>query len=169
VALMLDAVARAGAATPTVAQVKAMLAASTRPFPVTPEVSVGSGILDAQAAVATALGVTLPPQVTALVQGRMSAPQQRAVGGSSLFSLDVPAGARNLVIRSVGGTGDASLFVKAGSIPADNGSDADARSAHPGNAESVVLARPVATTYYVRLAAAKDFSKVTVLATYVSP
>lgn len=169
VALMLDAVARAGDAMPSVAQVKSMLAASTRPFPVTPDVPVGSGILDAQAAVAVATGVTLPPQVTPLVQGRMSAPQQRAAGGSSLFSLDVPAGARNLVIRSVGGTGDASLFVKAGAIPAQDGADADGRSVHPGNAESVVLARPVATTYYVRLAAAKDFSKVTVLATYVSP
>lgn len=169
VALMLDAVARAGDAVPSVAQVKSMLAASTRPFPITPDASVGSGILDAQAAVATALGVSLPPQVTALVQGRMSAPQQRAAGGSSLFSLDVPAGARNLVIRSIGGTGDASLFVKAGTIPADDGADADARSVHAGNAESIVLARPLATTYYVRLSAAKDFSKVTVLATYVSP
>jgi len=69
----------------------------------------------------------------------------------------------------VGGTSNASLFVKAGAIPADDGANVDARSVHPGNAESVVVAWPMATTYDVRLFAAKDFSKVTVLAPYVSP
>jgi serine protease len=166
---MLDAATRAGRAAPTPAQVKSMLAASSRPFPLTPDRKVGSGILDAPGAVAAAAGVVLPPQVVPLVQGRLSAPQHRAVGDSSLFSIDVPAGARNLVIRSVGGTGDASLFVKADAMPAEDGSDADLRSVKPGNAESVVVPRPAAQTWYVRLAAAKDFANVTVLATYVTP
>ncbi|SEN44199.1 serine protease [Luteibacter sp. UNCMF331Sha3.1] len=169
VALMLDAAAKAGRPVPTPAQVKTLLTASSRPFPLTPDRSVGSGILDAQGAVAAASGVVLPPQVVPLVQGRLSAPQQRAAGGSSVFAIEVPAGARNLVIRSVGGTGDASLFVKATDVPAADGSDADLRSVHPGNAESVAVARPAAGTWYVRLTAVKDFANVNVLATYVAP
>jgi len=169
VALMLDAAAKAGRPVPTPAQVKTLLATSTRPFPLTPDRQVGSGILDAPGAVAAASGIVLPPQVVPLVQGRISAPQQRAAGGSSVFSIDVPAGARNLVIRSVGGTGDASLFVKGGDVPATDGADADLRSVRPGNAESVVVARPSAGTWYVRLTAVKDFANVNVLATYVTP
>lgn len=169
VALMLDAVGRAGQPLPSVAQVKSMLAASTRPFPLTPDRTIGSGILDAQAAVAAALGVSLPPQILTLVPGRLSAPQQRGAGGSVVFSLEVPAGARNLVIRSVGGTGDASLFVKAGAAPAGDGSDADLRSVHAGNAESVVVPSPAPGTWYVRLSAVKDFAGVTVLGTFITP
>lgn len=169
VALMLDAATRAGLPRPDVAQVKSMLAANTRPFPLTPDRGIGSGILDAQAAVAAAAGVSLPPQVLALAPGRVSAPQQRGAGGSVVLSLDVPTGARNLVIRSIGGTGDASLFVKAGAIPGVDGSDADLRSVHAGNAESVVVPSPPAGTWYVRLSAVKDYAGVSVLGTFVTP
>ena len=167
VALMLDAANRLSLPRPTPGNIKTMLAASTRPFPRTPDKFVGSGILDAQRAVAAVTGVQLPEQVTPLVPGALSAPVLRAAGGSVVFSIDVPAGARNLVIRSVGGTGDASLFVKAGTAPLADGSDATARSVHPGNTESVIVNAPVAATWFVRLSAVKDFENVTVLATYV--
>lgn len=167
-ALMLSAATAAGKPVPTPTQLKAMLAANTRPFALTPDVAIGSGVLDAQAAVAAVLGVSLPPQVTPLVANRLSAPAQRAAGGSVAFSIEVPAGARNLVIRSVGGTGDASLFVKAGSLPAADGSDAGYRSVRPGNTESVAIAVPAAGTWYVRLTAVQDFANVSVMASYVA-
>ncbi|MEX1827078.1 S8 family serine peptidase [Luteibacter sp. CQ10] len=168
-ALMIGAAIQANRPVPTPAALKNLLAANTRPFSRTPDVAIGSGVLDAQAAVAAVLGVTLPPQVTPLVANQLSAPSQRAAGGSVAFSIDVPAGARNLVIRSVGGTGDASLFVKVGSIPAADGADADVRSVRPGTTESVVIPTPVAGTYYVRLYAVQDFANVSVMASYVSP
>jgi len=167
VALMLDAASRMSLPRPAPGDIKAMLAASTRPFPRTPDKFVGSGILDAQRAVATVVGVQLPEQVTVLMPGALSTPVLRAAGGSAVFSIDVPAGARNLVIRSVGGTGDASLFVKAESAPVADGSDATVRSVHPGNTESVIVNAPVVGTWFVRLSAVKDFENVTVLATYV--
>ncbi|SEW19517.1 S8 family serine peptidase [Luteibacter sp. 329MFSha] len=169
VALMLDATRLAGLPSPSPAAIRTMLASSARPFPLTIDRPMGSGILDAQGAVAAALGVTLPPQVVALAQGRLSPPQQRAAGSSALLSIEVPAGARNLVIRSVGGTGDASLFVKAGALPAEDGSDAGYRSVRPGNTESVVVPAPAAGTWYIRLAAVKDFANVNVVATFVLP
>jgi serine protease len=167
VALMLDAASRMSLPRPAPSDIKAMLAASTRPFPRTPDKFVGSGILDAQRAVATVTGVQLPEQITVLVPGALSTPVLRAASGSAVFSIDVPAGARNLIIRSVGGTGDASLFVKAGAAPAADGSDATARSVHPGNTESVIVNAPAAGTWFVRLSAVKDMENVTVLATYV--
>jgi serine protease len=168
-ALMLSAAVASGRPVPTPAQVKSMLAATTRPFTRTPDAPIGSGVLDAQAAVAAVLGVTLPPQITALAPNRLSAPVQRAAGGSVAFSIDVPAGARNLGIRSVGGTGDASLFVKPGSLPAADGSDATLRSVHAGNTESVVVPSPAAGTWYVRLSAVQDFANVSVMASFVAP
>lgn len=81
----------------------------------------------------------------------------------------MPAGAKNLSIRLLGGTGDASLFVKAGQAPATNGSGADFSSQRPGNAEVVMVPAPQATTYYIRLLAVKDVAAASVLVTYTSP
>jgi serine protease len=169
VALMQSAYADANAgASLSPAQIKNLLVSSVRPFYVTPDAPIGPGILDTHAAVALALGETLPDYLQ-LAPGQTLTGQQVAAGGSLLYAITLPAGAKNLSIRLLGGTGDASLFVKVGQIPAAGGSDADYSSQRPGNAEVVMVPTPQAATYYIRLQAVKDVASVSVLATYTSP
>lgn len=169
VALMQSAYADANAGSSlSPAQIKNLLVSSVRPFYVTPDAPIGPGILDTHAAVALALGETLPDYLQ-LAPGQTLTGQQVAAGGSLLYAITLPAGAKNLSIRLLGGTGDASLFVKTGQIPAAGGSDADYSSQRPGNAEVVMVPTPQATTYYIRLQAVKDVASVSVLATYTSP
>ncbi|MDO1530586.1 S8 family serine peptidase [Fulvimonas sp. R45] len=170
VAMMLSAAGDATPASrPTPAQIKALLASSARPFPVTPDRPIGAGMLDAHAAVAAALGVALPPTYTTLARGQLLSGQQGAAGQSIVYALDVPAGAANLSVRSLGGTGDVTLYVKAGDVPALDGSDADYTSARAGNAEAVLVPRPQAATYYIRLVAVKDFAGLSILGNYTGP
>jgi serine protease len=169
VALMQGAYAGAnGGSVLTPAQVKNLLVSSVRPFYVTPDAPIGPGILDTHAAVALALGNTVPDYFQ-LTAGQTLTGQQVAAGGSLLYAITVPAGAKNLTIRVLGGTGDASLFVKAGQAPTGNGSDADFSSQRPGNAEVVIVAAPQATTYFIRMAAVKDVANASLLVTYVKP
>lgn len=169
VALMQSAYADANAGgSLSPAQIKNLLVASVRPFYVTPDAPIGPGILDTHAAVALALGETLPDYLQ-LAPGQALTGQQVAAGGSLLYAITLPAGAKNLSIRLLGGTGDAGLFVKAGQIPAAGGSGADYSSQRPGNAEVVMVPAPQATTYYIRLQAVKDVASVSVLATFTSP
>ena len=175
VAMILSATHQAGLPTPTPDQIKAILTGSARPFPVSEDQPIGAGIVDAYAAINKALDNSNgsgEPAVIMLSKGVILGNQLGAAGASILYAIDVPAGANTLNIRSFGGTGDVSLFVKAGSAPAADGSDADFKSVKPGNNEAVVVAKPQAATYYIRLAAVKtpiqifDFKNVSVLATY---
>ena len=69
------------------------------------------------------------------------------------------------MIRTADGTGDVSLYVRAGAIPTST--TFDASSVHVGNAESVVIRSvPQATTYFVRVVGVKAYSGVSVQATY---
>ena len=53
----------------------------------------------------------------------------------------MPAGALALTLRSTGGSGDVSLFVKLGAEPTE--ADSDFRSVHVGtNSESVAISKP---------------------------
>lgn len=179
IALMLSATEAAGMPTPTPAQIKDLLVNSARPFPVTEDQPIGAGIVDAAAAVNAALGndnggtpPPPPPQSIELTKGVILPNQSTGYGGSILYSIVVPAGATTLNIRSIGGSGDATLYVKAGSAPSADGSNADFSSAKPGNNEAVVIPQPQATTYYILLAAAasptqvNNFTNVSVLANY---
>lgn len=85
-------------------------------------------------------------------------------GWYSYYSLNVPAGATNLVIATSGGSGNADLYVKAGSWP--NNGDYDSASTHAGNDDSVNIASPAAGWYYISLQATTPFSGVTLQASY---
>lgn len=167
VALMLGAQQAAGKPAATPAQVRTMLTASARPFPVTVDKPVGSGIVDAAAAVDLALNVA-PPAETAinLGNGQVLGGQSGAAGTSKLYALQVPAGARNLNLRTFGGSGDVTMYVKAGKAPAADGSDADFKSARPGNTEAVTIATPKATTYYIRVVGVATYKDLSVLGLY---
>jgi len=71
-----------------------------------------------------------------------------------------------LVLRTAGGSGDVSLYVKAGAKP--TATSFDSSSIHPGNAESVTVTRiGVATTYYLRVVGVKAYTGVMVQATFI--
>lgn len=83
--------------------------------------------------------------------------QSGAAGTTKVYSIDVPQGARMVSLRSYGGTGDVSLYVKFGT--AGSSSDYDGKSTRRGNSESVTLRRPQAGTYYLTVEAGpNDFS-----------
>ena len=87
-----------------------------------------------------------------------------AAGQDVTFRMEVPAGARNLVFTTSGGTGDADLYVRAGSAPTD--SSYDCRPYTGGNNETCSFATPTAGTYYVRVKAYNAFSGLTLVGNY---
>ncbi|WP_226470336.1 M4 family metallopeptidase [Luteimonas panaciterrae] len=80
------------------------------------------------------------------------------------FTLDVPAGSSNLTFTISGGTGDADMYVKLGSMPTDT--SYDCRPYKSGNSEVCTFATPTAGKYYVRLKAYSSYSGVTLVGDY---
>jgi len=172
VALILSATKEAGLTTPTPDTIRSLLTTTARPFPTAPDQPVGAGIVNAYAAVNKALGNDNgggDEPVIALTRGSVLGGQTGGTGATLLYSIDVPAGARSLNIRSFGGTGDVTLYVKAGAAPGKLGEGADFTSNKPGNSEAVVVANPQATTYYIRILAKSAFNNASVMATYTVP
>lgn len=83
------------------------------------------------------------------------------------YFIDIPAGARNLVIQTRGGTGDADLFVRAGSEPSLN--QFDCRPYRIGNTESCSFASPRTGKYFVKVVGYTNFSDVELVASFDSP
>ena len=83
---------------------------------------------------------------------------------TQVYTVQIPAGASNLVISESGGTGDADLYVKFGSAPTL--SSYDCRPYLTGNSESCTFSAPQAGTYYVMLNAYQGFSGVSLKATW---
>lgn len=173
VALMQSARLAAGLALLSPDEVLSVLQKTARTPHVTPNAAktFGAGILDANAAVLVAVGKTPPPQppppapVTVLTNGIALTAQKGAAGSETFYKIDVPAGARALVIRTAGGTGDVSLYVKAGDMP--TATSFDLSSVHVGNAESVTVKLvQSAAPYFLRVVGVKAYSGVSVQATY---
>ncbi|QWT18453.1 M4 family metallopeptidase [Bacillus sp. NP157] len=80
------------------------------------------------------------------------------------YTVVVAAGAKNLVIATSGGTGDADLYVKFGSAPTT--SSYNCRPYKTGNAESCSFATTQAGTYYVKVRGYSAFSGVSLKATW---
>lgn len=83
------------------------------------------------------------------------------------FFIEVPQGARNLVIRMSGGTGDADLYVRSGSEPSL--SQFDCRPYRTGNNESCSFSNPRAGKYFVKVVGYRAFSGVELVASYDNP
>lgn len=167
VALILGAVKDADMTTPTPAQIKTLLTSTARPFPVSIDKPIGAGIVDALAAVNKAIGVA-PPEETAVVltNGQLLGGQSGGTGATVLYSLNVPAGAKNLSLRTLGGSGDVSIFVSTDTPPAADGTGAQFKSVKPGNNEAVVIPLSKAATYYLRVVGVAAYANVSVLANY---
>ena len=89
-----------------------------------------------------------------------------AAGESLAFTMDVPAGASNLVFTMSGGSGDADLYVRFGSAPTD--SAYDCRPYKYGNEESCSFAAPSAGTWHVRIKAYSAFSGISLVGDYAA-
>lgn len=168
VALMQSARLAAGQALLTPDEVLAVLQKSARKPHTAPDPgkTFGAGILDAKAAVFMAVGkAPQPPEPKVLQNGVPLTGQAGDSDSDAFYKIDVPAGARSLLIRTADGTGDVSLYVKAGEMP--TATSFDFSSVHVGNAESVIVRSvPKATTYFVRVVGVQAYSGVTVQATY---
>jgi serine protease len=153
-----------------------VLVKSARPFPVTEDQPIGAGIVDAYAAVNLALGNDNggggggDDQAITLTKGALLSGQS-STGNGILYAINVPAGATTLNLRTLGGSGNVALYVKAGGAPAADGSNADFSSVKPGTSQAVVIQTPQAATYYLLVAPQQggSFSNISVLADYNNP
>lgn len=87
-----------------------------------------------------------------------------ARGESKLYTMKVPAGARNLSFTLSGGTGDADLYVQIGRPPTDT--DYDCRPYAGGSDEQCLYPAPAADTYHVRIKGYSAYSGVQLVANY---
>jgi hypothetical protein len=107
-----------------------------------------------------------PPEgkVTPLMSG-VAIPDLAGKAGSELyFSIEVPSGASNLIIKISGGTGDADLYVRKGALPTT--ADYDHRPYLTGNNEQVTISKPAAGIWYILVRGYQSFDGVTLLATF---
>jgi len=85
-------------------------------------------------------------------------------GGAKYYKIEVPAGQTKLEIAMSGGTGDADLYVRRGSLPTT--AEYDYRPYLQGNDESVTVNNPAAGTWFIMIRGYQAFSGITLLATY---
>ncbi|WP_145481491.1 S8 family peptidase [Stenotrophomonas rhizophila] len=166
-ALVQGALASAGRDPLTPAQLETLLKQSARAFPVTIPTStpIGSGIVDAKAALDEALEepctVDCAPDATPLTNRVAVGGLSGAGGSGTLYSFEATAG-KPVSILTYGGSGNVSLYVSAGEEP--TATDFDAKSSRPGNSETVRFTAPVAGTYYIKLVGESAFSGVSIQA-----
>ena len=172
VALVIGAVREAGLPALSPADIRNLLTTTARAFPTTPDRPVGAGIVDAYEAVNKAIGGSDggddgDDNATMLNNGDTLNGIGGAAGDQKLYRIDVPAGINALVLRTYGGSGDVSLYVKRNAVPTTD--DYDRSSAHIGGNESVIVTRPVAGTYYLLVVGEKAFDGLSLQAAYTPP
>jgi vibriolysin len=115
----------------------------------------------------TAVGVGVPvqpPPATALTNGVAKTGLSGASGSETFYYLDVPASKASSFVLS-GGTGDADLYVKAGSAPTT--SSYDCRPYLSGNNETCnITAKTVNTRIYVMLRGYTSYASTSLKGSY---
>lgn len=169
-ALVQSALATAAKPLLTPAAMETLLKETARAFPVaipagTP---IGTGIVDARAALDKALEEPCDPEVetcgpvaTPLVNKVNVTGLSGAAGSEKLYSFDAAAGSV-LTFMTLGGTGNVSLYVSFDEEPTTTASDF--KSTRAGNSETVRINKPQAGTYYVKVVGAAAYSGVTLVA-----
>lgn len=100
---------------------------------------------------------------TPLARGVPVTVSDTAQGGWRYFSVEVPAGAANLVVRTSAGTGDAHLGVRYLGLPTFDAHD-DCAARRPGNDEACLVSAPWKGSYYVGVYASRPYSGVSLVA-----
>jgi len=149
------------------ARMEALLVGSARAFPVAPPANkpIGSGIVDASAALRMALDEACDIATTSCTQPVTLVPQVSVSGQSGdaagrRYTFRAQAG-RPLRVFTYGGKGNAALYVRQGA-PAQP-DRFDQRSARIGSHQTVRVAAPVAGEYHVLLKGAPTYEGVTVM------
>jgi serine protease len=142
--------------------VETRLKGSTRAFPGTCS-GCGTGIVHARAAVDAATGGG-GGGGTVLQNGVPVNNLSGSTGTELRFTMDVPAGASNLVFQMSGGTGDADLYVRFGSAPTT--ATYDCRPFSSGNNENCSFPTPQVGTYHVMIRGFSAFSGVSLVGSY---
>ena len=154
----------------TPAALEALLKETARPFPVAIPANtlMGTGIVDAKAALDKALEEPCDPEVetcgpvaTQLANKVNVTGLAGAAGSEKLYSFEATAGSV-LTFMTLGGTGNVSLYVSFDEEPTTTASDF--KSTRAGNSETVRITAPQAGTYYVKLVGAGAYSGVTLVA-----
>jgi len=142
----------------TPAQIKGLITSSARQFPVMPSVPIGSGILDAGAAVERAKTFGQPISARPLSNGVPEAMPPLAAGRSVLYAIDVPAGKTHLDFISYGGTGTISVYLnyEAEPFPTAN----IGASLRPGTNQTLTRTSPAPGRYYFKVTAKTNASGV---------
>ncbi len=170
VALVQSALAGAGRDPLTPAAMETLLKETARPFPVTipSGTPIGTGIVDAKAALDQALEVPCDPETeqcgpeaTPLVNKTPVTGLSGTAGSEVLYSFEASAGSV-LSFMTYGGTGNVSVYVSFDAEPTT--SVYDAKSTRVGNSETVRFTAPQAGTYYIKLVGAAAYSGVTLVA-----
>jgi serine protease len=105
-----------------------------------------------------------PPPTTELSNGVPVTGISGAAGSQQFWTINVPAGASNLVIGTSGGTGDADLYVRFGSAPTTT--TYNCRPYLSGNNETCTFAAPQAGTYHVMVRGYSAFSGLSLTGSY---
>ncbi|HVE86100.1 MAG TPA: M4 family metallopeptidase [Myxococcales bacterium] len=129
----------------------------------------GAGSAEQSAVDATWAAVSVgapppPPPTTVLTNGVPVGNNGASAGNYLAFSLSVPSGQTSLTFTTSGGSGDADLYVKLGSMPTT--SSYACSSTGSTTAETCTVANPGAGTWYVMLYAYATYSGVTITGTY---
>lgn len=101
---------------------------------------------------------------TVLTNGEAKTGLSGSAGSQQIFTLDVPAGASDLVFEMAGGSGDADLYVKFGSAPTT--SNYDCRPWLSGNSETCTMPNATAGTWYVMINGYSSFSNVSLTGSF---
>ena len=150
----------------TADKVEQILKDTTRPFP---SVSTrqcttqlcGTGIVDAAAALQALSGTDKPNNT--LTSGVAVSNLKGARSQLLAFTIEVPAGASQLKVKTFGGTGDADLLVRYNVKPTSK-VGADCNSERSNNSEECVVDTPKAGVWHIVLNGYSSFSGVTLLA-----
>lgn len=150
------------------AAMRTLLKETARPFPVSIPTAtpIGTGIVDAKAALANALEEPCTencgPVATPLTNKTAVGGLNGTAGSSRLYSFEAAAGKQFSVI-TYGGTGNVSVYIAQGREP--SASDNDGKSTRPGTSETVRVNKPVAGTYYIKVVGEAAYNGVSILAT----
>jgi serine protease len=126
----------------------------------------GSGIADAAAAIAALVGGGNADD-SVLENGVAKTDLNESQGAEIRFTLEVPAGASNLVFRINGGSGDADLYVRFGTAPTIR--TFDCRPYRNGNNETCTISNVQAGIYHVMLKGFRSFAGVSLVGSFTEP
>ncbi len=108
------------------------------------------------------------PPIPALTNGVAVSNLSSPDGSPRYFQMQVPAGATGLSFQISGGTGDADLYVRRGSVPGTDAGAYDCRPYLVGNNETCNFPAPAAGTWYVMLLGDPNFAGVSLRGSYTT-